>query len=428
MQVQVDKKQENTSQLSAETRKQTGGEFAFQFADNRPEAGMHRTVQAAADQSAQSRKTAQLQVMADNFPSQVAIQQQKNDTGLPDKLKSGIEHLSGYSLNDVKVHYNSAKPAQLQAHAYAQGTDIHIASGQEKHLAHEAWHVVQQKQGRVQPTVQLKGNVNVNDDAGLENEADVMGAKALQTLQMKSVASVSSSSPDTKATPVVQLVRYNNPSELRNEMNKAEEFSDLSKAQIESLSKEFPVWFLGTYKTSYREIDFENAKLREEINKMISATDEFTDLEGQALTTRINETDEDKLLIGYRAMGENRPDKKAAMPFGDGTQIGTQIGNGLYVAKKHEVAMEYAQQYVTQGMIGVIQEVYLNVRMIKDTIKLKGISVKEWWKQYDKTNDDTWDVLVASISGKVGAIQYKVNPKHKESGLLELRDIQRVVE
>lgn len=35
---------------------------------------------------------------------------------------------------------------------YSQGTDIHIGPGQEKHLPHEAWHVVQQKQGRVKPT------------------------------------------------------------------------------------------------------------------------------------------------------------------------------------------------------------------------------------------------------------------------------------
>jgi hypothetical protein len=101
-----------------------------------------------------------------------------NNTGLPDNLKSGIENISGFAMDDVKVHYNSDKPAQLQAHAYAQGTDIHLGSGQEKHLPHEAWHVVQQKQGRVQPTMQLKGKVNVNDDAGLETEADVMGAKA----------------------------------------------------------------------------------------------------------------------------------------------------------------------------------------------------------------------------------------------------------
>ncbi|WP_083629356.1 eCIS core domain-containing protein [Tenacibaculum agarivorans] len=102
-----------------------------------------------------------------------------NNIGLPDTLKTGIENLSGYSMDDVKVHYNSSKPAQLQAHAYAQGTDIHLAPGQEKYLPHEAWHVVQQKQGRVKPTRQLKSKVNINDDAGLEKEADVMGTKAL---------------------------------------------------------------------------------------------------------------------------------------------------------------------------------------------------------------------------------------------------------
>lgn len=101
-----------------------------------------------------------------------------NQTGLPDQLKSGIEGLSGYSLDDVNVHYNSSQPAQLQAQAYAQGTDIHIGPGQERHLPHEAWHVVQQKEGRVQATQQFK-QVGINDDAGLEREADVMGARAL---------------------------------------------------------------------------------------------------------------------------------------------------------------------------------------------------------------------------------------------------------
>ncbi len=102
-----------------------------------------------------------------------------NNTGLPDNLKAGIEGLSGFSMDHVKVHYNSDKPAQLNAHAYAQGSDIHVAPGQEKHLPHEAWHVVQQAQGRVRPTTQMKSGVPVNDNAGLEHEADVMGQKAL---------------------------------------------------------------------------------------------------------------------------------------------------------------------------------------------------------------------------------------------------------
>src|SRR5882757_9620912 len=115
-----------------------------------------------------------------SLPAVPVIQKKENRTGLPDNLKSGMEDLSGFSMDDVKVHYNSDKPAQLNALAYAQGSDIQIGSGQEKHLPHEAWHVIQQKQGRVQPTMQMKTGTAVNDDAGLEHEADVMGEKMAQ--------------------------------------------------------------------------------------------------------------------------------------------------------------------------------------------------------------------------------------------------------
>src|SRR5205085_6118303 len=105
--------------------------------------------------------------------------QTRNNTGLPDALKSGIENLSGLSMDDVRVHYNSSEPSRLQALAYTRGAGIHIAPGQERYLAHEAWHVVQQQRGRVKPTVQAKG-VAINDDAELEREADVMGMEALR--------------------------------------------------------------------------------------------------------------------------------------------------------------------------------------------------------------------------------------------------------
>lgn len=100
-------------------------------------------------------------------------------TGMPSNLKSGLESLSGEDLSGVRVHRNSSKPDEIGAHAYAQGEDIYLGQGQEKHLPHEGWHVVQQKQGRVQPTIQQKSKL-INDDAGLEKEADVMGAKAAQ--------------------------------------------------------------------------------------------------------------------------------------------------------------------------------------------------------------------------------------------------------
>lgn len=103
----------------------------------------------------------------------------ENRTGMPDQLKSGMEQLSGFDMSGVRVHRNSDKPAQVNAHAYAQGQDIYLGPGQAQHLPHEAWHTVQQMQGRVRPTMQAHG-VAINDDGGLEHEADVMGAKALQ--------------------------------------------------------------------------------------------------------------------------------------------------------------------------------------------------------------------------------------------------------
>ncbi|MFT4803432.1 MAG: hypothetical protein ACJAUV_001965 [Flavobacteriales bacterium] len=179
---QVEKAKENKGRAVANSVSQkSSGDSAFQFVDNRPEAVVQRKLQEMVNNSPQVNQAAQLQATSDNHSAQQnqPVQKKENYTGLPDDLKSGIENLSGRSMDDVKVHYNSDKPVQLNAHAYAQGTDIHLASGQEKHLPHEAWHVVQQKQGRVKPTMQMKGKVNVNDDAGLEKEADLMGKKAV---------------------------------------------------------------------------------------------------------------------------------------------------------------------------------------------------------------------------------------------------------
>jgi len=211
---------------------QRHGRDAFQLADNRPEAAALMKMQELANNSPQVSRLRSLQQLASNSPQVIqaaqskalahskaaspiqqnlatgiaqlaqppevdeliqgqfeTVQRQQNEsatkprenkTGLPDNLKAGIESMSGLSLDHVKVHYNSSQPAQLNAQAYAHGSDIHLAPGQEQHLPHEAWHIVQQAQGRVQPTMQMKEGVAVNDDAGLEQEADVMGAKALQ--------------------------------------------------------------------------------------------------------------------------------------------------------------------------------------------------------------------------------------------------------
>lgn len=98
-------------------------------------------------------------------------------SALPDRLKGSLESLSGMDLSDVRVHRNSQKPAELNALAYTQGRDIHLGPSQDENLPHEAWHAVQQMQGRVRSTMQATG-VAINDDAHLEREADHMGSKA----------------------------------------------------------------------------------------------------------------------------------------------------------------------------------------------------------------------------------------------------------
>ena len=151
---QVKKVQDNKTQevFSNDSQNQIGQDQSASFLDNRPGTIFQRKLQEnanngsqisqlssfqnLANRSQQSSALIQLQSVADHYSSKQTqtIQKKENNTGLPDNLKSGIENLSGYSMDDVKVHYNSQKPAQLQAHAYAQGTDIHLGPGQEKHL------------------------------------------------------------------------------------------------------------------------------------------------------------------------------------------------------------------------------------------------------------------------------------------------------
>ncbi len=125
---------------------------------------------------------------------------------LPDGLTAGVEALSGLSMDGVRVHYNSPRPAQLSALAFTQGTDIHVAPGQEQHLPHEAWHVVQQAQGRVRPIGPSVDGGRVNEDARLEREADAMGARAAHPSRDEARGSVALA-PIAGAPALVQLVR-----------------------------------------------------------------------------------------------------------------------------------------------------------------------------------------------------------------------------
>ena len=81
--------------------------------------------------------------------------------GSPDKLSHADKRANVNEINDLQNSIDNSESSQT------------IAQFQDK---------VDNKtgQGRVEPTTQMKGKVNVNDDTGLEKEADIMGAKALK--------------------------------------------------------------------------------------------------------------------------------------------------------------------------------------------------------------------------------------------------------
>jgi hypothetical protein len=214
--------------------------------NQRPESLRQLKLQETMNNSQQIKKGAMLQASANQYATSVVqkkeehkeeevVQKKENETGLPDHLKAGVENLSGLPMDDVRVHFNSNKPAAVQAKAYAQGKDIHVATGQEKHLPHEAWHVVQQQQGRVKPTMQMKDNMNVNDDAALEQEADIMGAKANQN---NKEASATKGMTMTAQGPIQMaghagVMIFGNDGKLfkRIEHNEADEFSNVMALQ-----------------------------------------------------------------------------------------------------------------------------------------------------------------------------------------------------
>lgn len=111
-------------------------------------------------------------------------QKKENKTGMSDTVKEGMETSFNTDFSDVRVHAGSSKAPEVGALAYTQGSDIHFAPGQfsqdssagKQLLGHELTHVVQQREGRVQPTTEV-GGMPVNDDVSLEKEADDHGSK-----------------------------------------------------------------------------------------------------------------------------------------------------------------------------------------------------------------------------------------------------------
>ncbi len=134
---------------------------------------------------------------------------------MPVSVQAKMETSFGEDFSDVGIHENSVQSKDLNALAYTQGNNIHFTPGQynpesqkgQELLGHELTHVVQQREGRVQPTVQKKG-VGINDDEGLEKEADEMGGKAARGIAQSSMSASQSTEPSDS---VLQKQADNDP-------------------------------------------------------------------------------------------------------------------------------------------------------------------------------------------------------------------------
>lgn len=132
-----------------------------------------------------------VQIPVQSAPEPTPILQRAPTThggrSIPTPVRHKMEQSFNTSFADVKVHEGNHANS-LGAIAYTQGSHIHFASGKynpdtssgQALLGHELAHVVQQRQGRVKPTGQIKG-LPLNDNPALEQEADRLGLQAARS-------------------------------------------------------------------------------------------------------------------------------------------------------------------------------------------------------------------------------------------------------
>ncbi len=137
-----------------------------------------RELKEQSENSPQAKEGAALKASAKAAAEKNAPKRKVNKTGIPDRLKAVVEHFSGLSLDEVRVHYNSDKPAKIGALAYAEYPNIYIGKGEEKHLAEEVWHIVQQMKGEAKANTTFEGGKKGNNEEGLEATAVEEGQKS----------------------------------------------------------------------------------------------------------------------------------------------------------------------------------------------------------------------------------------------------------
>lgn len=106
---------------------------------------------------------------------------------LPASLSEKFEAAFASDFGSVRLHIDSDYAEQIGAQAFTYGEHIYFAPGKFnpssmtgiRLIAHEIVHVLQQREGAVQPNMRL-GRLNINYDRRLEREADEFGGLAAE--------------------------------------------------------------------------------------------------------------------------------------------------------------------------------------------------------------------------------------------------------
>ncbi|MCA2999586.1 MAG: hypothetical protein ING75_13405 [Rhodocyclaceae bacterium] len=110
------------------------------------------------------------------------------------------------TLGEAKTKVNQIQPIVVQEKTTSQtGQDMHAVQKQDVQRPRAAMGISEQAEPATVPAVQMKQGVRVNDDQGLEREADVMGAKAMQAMPFPLQRTSSQVRPTAIATAQLSL-------------------------------------------------------------------------------------------------------------------------------------------------------------------------------------------------------------------------------
>lgn len=236
-----------------------------------------------------------------------------NSNGMSEETLNKMSNSFGEDFSNVNIHSDSKSAVDVGALAYTQGNDIHFAPGQydpasssgQSLLGHELTHIVQQREGRVQANNEING-MPLNDDKGLEQEADEKGAQVAQ--QQKAETPTTSSKPNTNLTSYKTIQKWDWPWNWGNSDNKdKKEDKDAQKSVVKA----------GSNTGTNFDTDVGIAKTSGVMDTSMKIKIDFQDTDLKMLKDNILDTDKASLKVWEEAINKLKKDAPDKLKWSD---------------------------------------------------------------------------------------------------------------